>query len=496
MKSSFRSFAFCILRQIAGLSLFAAALPVLAAPLAGSRPNIILILTDDQGYGDFHCTGNPIIQTPNMDRIHDEGVRFTDFHVSPTCAPTRASIMSGKHEFKNGVTHTINERERMSLKTVTIAQMLKAAGYQTSIFGKWHLGDEPDHWPSKRGFDEMFIHGAGGIGQTYPGSCGDAPGNKYFDPVILHNGTFEKTAGYCTDVFFGQALKWMESVKAKQPFFIYLAPNAPHAPLVCPTNYAAKYDGKVAPMVAKFFGMIENIDDNVGKLMARLKALGLDDQTLVILMNDNGGTVGVPLYNAGMRDGKNTPYNGGTRAAAFWRWPGRLQPMDVDRLTCHRDLYPTFAELAGAKIPANVDLDGMSLVPLLQAPNASWPDRYIFTHIGRWAAGQGEHAKYNGCSVRNSHYNLVCNSKTDERNWELYDLRADPGEKINLAAQHPDIANTMEAAYDQWWNSVLPCLENENAKGPAANSFAELYWKQYGGPGPNNVPVGGGKSQQ
>src|SRR5438874_363568 len=203
------------------------------AALSGRRPNIVFVLTDDQGYGDIACLGNPYIKTPNMDRLHNESVRFTDFHVSPTCSPTRTAIMTGRHEFKSGVTHTIQERERMSLKATTIAQVLKSAGYATGIFGKWHLGDEPAYQPGRRGFDEVFIHGAGGIGQTFPGSCGDAPGNTYFDPAILHNGTFEKTQGFCTDVFFAQALRWIdEKRKGKEPFFVYLAPNAPHGPYV------------------------------------------------------------------------------------------------------------------------------------------------------------------------------------------------------------------------------------------------------------------------
>src|SRR5271169_1354576 len=184
-----------------------------SASLKARRPNIIFVLTDDQGYGDLSCHGNPILKTPNLDRLHGEGVRFTDFHVSPTCSPTRSALMTGRHEFKNGVTHTILERERLNPDAETIAQVLKSAGYTTGIFGKWHLGDEPDHQPEKRGFDEVYIHGGGGIGQTYPGSCGDAPGNTYFDPVILHNGVFEKTHGYCTDIFFGQAMHWMDRVK-------------------------------------------------------------------------------------------------------------------------------------------------------------------------------------------------------------------------------------------------------------------------------------------
>src|SRR3954453_23043750 len=183
-----------------------------AAPSpAAARPNIILVMPDDVGYGDYSCLGSPVMKTPSADAFWAQSVRFTDFHVSPTCAPTRAALMSGRHEFKNGVTHTINERERMSLKTITLAQVLKRAGYTTGIFGKWHLGDEPAYQPEKRGFDLAFTHGAGGIGQTYPGtSCGDAPGNKYFDPVIRENGVFVKTKGYCTDVFFERALRWID----------------------------------------------------------------------------------------------------------------------------------------------------------------------------------------------------------------------------------------------------------------------------------------------
>ena len=268
-----------------------------AVTLEARRPNIIFVLTDDQGYGDLSCHGNPILKTPNLDRLHDEGVRFTDFHVSPTCSPTRSALMTGRHEFKNGVTHTILERERLTLKATTVAQVLKSAGYTTGIFGKWHLGDEPDHWPDKRGFDEMFIHGCGGIGQSYPGSCGDVPGNTYFDPTILHNGKFEKTKGYCTDVFFGQALRWIESVKGKKPFFCYLATNAPHAPLQVRPEDEKRYADKVKnPNVAKFFGMIANIDDNVGRLLDKLKEWGIERDTLVIFMNDNGGTAGVSVY--------------------------------------------------------------------------------------------------------------------------------------------------------------------------------------------------------
>jgi arylsulfatase A-like enzyme len=323
-----------------------------SVPLAGSRPNILFLLTDDQGYGDISAHGNPVLKTPNLDRVRAEGVRFTDFHVSPTCAPTRSALLTGRHEFKNGVTHTILERERMTLTATTLAEMLKSAGYTTGIFGKWHLGDEAEYQPGRRGFDEVFIHGAGGIGQTYPGSCGDAPGNTYFDPAILHNGKFEKTKGYCTDVFFAQATKWIEASKAAgRPFYAHIATNAPHAPYNARPEDAALYRGKVPDeAAANFFGMLHNIDQNLGKLLAKLDELGLTKNTLVVFMNDNGGTAGVKVFNAGMRAQKGTPWLGGTRASSFWRWPGRIAPRDVDALTAHIDFFPTLAEIAGAKL--------------------------------------------------------------------------------------------------------------------------------------------------
>ncbi|MFN0086951.1 MAG: arylsulfatase [Blastocatellia bacterium] len=461
------------------------------------RPNVILILTDDQGYGDIGRHGNPILQTPNLDRLHDESVRFTDFHVSTTCAPTRSALLSGRHDFKNGVTHTILERERMTLKTTTVAEVLKTAGYTTGIFGKWHLGDEPERRPNRRGFDEMFIHGCGGIGQSYLGSCGDAPGNSYFDPVILHNDKFEKTAGYCTDVFFGQAMRWMKSVKGGRPFFAYITPNAPHTPLDVPEKYEKLYAGKfpadkAGRDTAKFFGMVHNIDENVGRLLAQLKEQGLERDTLVIFMNDNGGTGGVRVWNAGMRGAKNTPYLGGTRAVSFWRWPGKLKPAAVDALTEHVDVFPTLAEIAGAKLSPvlRAQVEGRSLVQLLNGKAADWPDRYLFRHIGRWPKGADPNAhKYTQCGVRNKRYHLVNDSRENIKQWTLYDVQADPGEKTDIAARHPEIVKAMDAAYDKWWAEVMPMLDNEDAAQPAVNPYHEQYWKQYNGPGPNNAPT-------
>jgi len=449
-----------------------------------ARPNIILVMTDDQGYGDLSCHGNPVLKTPNIDHFYAQSVRFTDFHVSPTCSPTRAALMTGRHEFRNGVTHTIFERERLTLGATTLAQVLKSAGYTTGIFGKWHLGDEDPYQPDRRGFDEVYIHGGGGIGQTFPGSCGDAPGNTYFNPAIKHNGKFEKTTGYCTDLFFEQALKWIDAQRGgAAPFFVYLTPNAPHEPLQCPPEDEKLYAGKVPPNVAKFYGMIGNIDYNFGGLLARLKDWGLDRNTLVIFMTDNGGTVGVPLYNAGMRGSKVTPYEGGTRVPAFWRWTGVIKGgVNVDKLTAHIDVFPTLAELAGAKLSdaAQKQVEGRSLVPLLKDARARWPNRVLLTQVGRWERGKAAESKYAQCGIRSPRYHLV-NAVTHGEKWELFDLRHDPGEKNNLIPQRPQVVRALKAAYDRWWDEIQPCLVNENAVGPTVNPFKEQYWKQFGG---------------
>ncbi len=440
------------------------------------RPNIILMMTDDQGYGEIASHGNELIKTPNLDALRDKSLRFTDFQVSPTCAPTRASLMTGRHEFRSGVTHTILERERLNPEATTIAQVLQGAGYKTGIFGKWHLGDEEAYRPNRRGFDEVFIHGAGGIGQTYPGSCGDAPDNTYFDPAILHNGKFVTTQGFCTDVFFSQALGWInEQRQTDNPFFCYISTNAPHGPFVCPPKYQALYEKLgLEKNAAAYYGMITNIDDNVGKLLAQVKAWDLERDTLIIFMTDNGHSVG-SLYNAGMRAAKGSPYQGGTRVPAFFRWSGVLpEGVDCNALTAHIDLFPTFAELAGAKIPANVKLDGRSLVPLLKDAKAEWPDRYIFVHVGRWPRGKAAEAKFSNCAVRNSRYRFV-------NNRELYDLEKDPGEQTNVIDEHPEVVAQMRAAYDQWWSEVLPAMVNEDAVGPKINPFKALYYEQFGG---------------
>lgn len=468
--------------------MIAAALLIPAAGLYAAEqakqatPNIILIMPDDLGYGDYACLGNSVMKTPAVDSFKKQSLLLTQFHVSPTCAPCRSALMSGRHEFKNGVTHTILERERMSLKTYTLPQMLKTVGYTSGIFGKWHLGDEEAYRPENRGFDEVYIHGGGGIGQTYPGSCGDAPDNTNIDPALWHNGKWEKTKGYCTDLFFGQAVKWMDACRAAgKPFFAYIPLNAAHNPHVVPKEYYEQYLGKpgVSEDTAKFFGMIENIDTNFGALLKKLDAWKIADNTLVIyLATDNGGTAGVKIFNAGMRGGKGTVYQGGTRAPCFFRWPAGGIPAgtECDALSAHLDLYPTLAEITGATQTEEVkkQVEGRSLLPLLKNPKADWADRTLVHHVGRWAKDKGAESKYEKCAVQNARFTLVDNK-------ELYDLRADPGETKNVIDEHPVVVATLRAAYDQWWCDVQPLLVNENVVAPKMNPMKELYWKQFGG---------------
>ena len=437
--------------------------------LKDSRPNFIFVMTDDQGLGDFSCMGNEVVKTPNIDAFYQKSTRFTDYQVSPTCAPTRAALMSGQHEFRVGVTHTILERERMSLDIVTLPEALQSAGYKTGLFGKWHLGDADEYLPQNRGFDEVLMHGAGGIGQV---SLGDFPPNKenlYFDNILLHNKTIVKTKGFCTDVFFDAGLAWTKKqIEAKNPYFTYLSLNAPHAPLIAPESYKKRFlelgydDG-----TAGRYGMIENIDDNFGKLMQKLKEWNVLENTLIIFTTDNGAThLGGTLngkkirhFNAGLKGGKNSPYEGGSHVPFFWYWKGVLKEgKDINQLTAHIDIYKTFVDLAGVKLPKKTQhLEGRSLVPLLEDKQENWSDRLLFFHCGRWKSGQVENAKYTKMAVRNQQWRFVNNE-------ELYNVISDPRERINVASENPEVISKFQQPYNEWWSNSIPLMINENRK--------------------------------
>ncbi len=464
-------------------------LPLSASQLARSRPNIVLVITDDQGYGPIGRHGHPWIKTPHLDQLYDSSLRFTRFLVSPTCSPTRSALMTGRHPMKNGVTHTILERERMTLKATTLPQVLKTAGYTSGIFGKWHLGDEEPYQPHKRGFDEAFIHGAGGIGQAYNCSCADAPDNKYFDPVIRHNGSFVKTKGFCTDIFFTAALGWIKSVKdGGAPFFAYITTNAPHGPFIAPPKNTKRFtDLGFGARQAGFYGMIENIDENMGRLLIKLDEWKLIENTVVIFMSDNGMTGGgsgrgvmghlpdgtaMRPYNARMKGLKGSADEGGVRVPFFVCWDGRIKPgRDVDRIAAHIDILPTLAALAGAHLPDG-QVEGRNLLPLMEGMTANWPDRFLFAHKGRWKTGEEPNQfKLQNFAVRNQRFRLVGNDA-------LYDMVKDPSQTENLIEEHPKLVEEMRAAYETFWNETRPLMVNEDVPMSPTRPYHELYRKQ------------------
>ncbi|MFN9719469.1 MAG: arylsulfatase [Planctomycetota bacterium] len=475
---------------------FSAIAGLLSAPVAANdsrapaeaTPNIVLIVTDDQGYAPIGRHGHPWIKTPCLDALYDKSTRFTRFLVSPTCSPTRSALMTGRHSMRNGITHTILERERLALDAVTLPQVLSKVGYQSGIFGKWHLGDEEPYQPHLRGFDEAFIHGAGGIGQVYDCSCADVPGNSYFDPIVRHNGSFVKTHGYCTDVFFSAAQAWIEKQQQNQtPFFAYIATNAPHGPYLATESDKKRFlDCGFGEQQAAFYGMIENIDANVGRLIARLESLNLMQNTVVIFSSDNGMTGGgsgkpgqvmghtadgleMKPFNAGMRGLKGSTDEGGVRVPLFVRWDGIFPAgQEINMIAGDIDLFPTLAEIAGAALPPG-QVEGRSLLPLLKNPSAPWDDRYLFTHVGRWSTGEEPNDyQWKQFSVRNQRFRFVNNT-------ELFDMIDDPGQTRNIIRTHPEIAESMRLAYDEWWKKTRPMMVNESAPMSTTRPFHELY---------------------
>jgi arylsulfatase A-like enzyme len=402
------------------------------------RPNVVLIVSDDQGYGDFSAHGNPVLKTPNLDKLRGESVRFSDFHVAPMCTPTRAQLMTGQDALRNGATSVTAGRSYIRRGIPLMSEIFQQNRYRTALFGKWHLGDSYPNWPHQRGFDEAVHHMGWGIN-----SLADHWLNDNFDDWYRHNGKLEQYKGYCTDVWFDLSMNWMKERAAKQePFFLYLPTNAPHGPLWVADKYSQPYQGK-GP--AAFFGMIANLDENIGRLEAFLQASGLRDNTIVLFFNDNGGTAGVRTFNAGMRGQKTTNYEGGHRAALFVRWPnGRLQSKDVDTPAQVQDLLPTLIELLKLKKPARAKFDGVSIASLLRG--GSLPDRKFVVQYGQTPK------KWDAAVVWNK-WRLVNGE-------ELYDLKTDPAQEQNVAAQHPEIFQQLRRHYETWWAGVEPRLND------------------------------------
>jgi len=427
---------------------------VMSVAMAGNRkrpkpdpvpPNVIIVMTDDQGYGDLSANGNPVLRTPNLDQLASQSVRLTDFHVAPMCTPTRGQLMSGRDALDNGAMNVGSGRTMLRKTIPTMANFFVGAGYRTALFGKWHLGDNYPYRPQDRGFEETLT-----FPSSHMSSAPDYWNNDYFDDFYRHNGQLQQYPGYSTDVFFAEAMKWMRQRGALgQRFFAYLALNAPHAPLFVPQRYRDPYAGLPHDQ-ASFFGMIANIDENMGKLEQTLVDAGLRDNTIVIFLTDNGTRWGDVIFNAGMRDRKQSLYEGGHRVPFFIRWPaGRLRdPADIGELTQVQDVLPTLIELAGLPNPAGTAFDGTSLASLLRGDRQTLPERKLVVQYSRTTTPI---PKKWDAAILWKRWRLINNTS-------LYDLSTDPGQTTNVIASYPDVVAQMRSHYETWWAGVAPTV--------------------------------------
>jgi len=412
------------------------------------RPNVVLIITDDQGYGDFSLHGNSTLKTPQIDALGRQSVRFERFFVNSFCSPTRAALLTGRYPLRTGVFGVTHNKETMRSEEITLAEMLRAAGYRTGCFGKWHNGEQFPYTPPGQGFDQFFgFH--------------NGHWNNYFDTPLLRGAKFEPTKGYITDVLTDEAIRFIGDNRGG-PFFCYLAYNAPHSPFQAPDQEFDHYKSLgQGDTLAAFYAMCARVDTNVGRVLAELDRLRLAESTIVVFLTDNGGTAGVKHFNAGMRGGKTSVHEGGTRVPLFIRWPAKPnEPRIVQQIAAHIDLAPTLLDLCGVAPPAGAKFDGRSLRPLLTGDAATWPDRTLFTHNPI-----NETNRYPG-AVRTQKYRLVrelrggaqggSKAKADRQptGWQLYDMQADPGQSNDLAAELPAVVADLSRQYEAWFDDV------------------------------------------
>ena len=405
------------------------------------KPNVVIVITDDQGYGDMAFTGNPAIDTPTIDHLCSQGTLLNNFHVDPTCAPTRSALMTGRYSDRVGVWHTVQGRNMLRRREITMAEIFRDNGYATGLFGKWHLGDCYPFRAEDRGFQHCVYHQAGGVGQAP-----DYWGNDYFDDTYVVNGQHQRFRGYCTDVWFDEGMKFIKE-NSDEPFFAYISLNAPHVPLYCPEEYSKPYENNSQVSSPEFYGMITNIDDNLARLMKMLDDEGLADNTILVFMTDNGSASGIldgRGYDGGMRGMKNSEYDGGHRVPFIIRWPdGKIEAgKSIERLTAHIDILPTFIDLCGLAAP-DIDFDGDSLRELLYTDGNDWPDRALVVETQRVVTPE----KWRHCAVMTDHWRLVNGE-------ELFQLNADPKQAADLSAENPEVFKRLREEYDKFWNDV------------------------------------------
>ncbi len=422
--------------------LFVAAVFASSPLMAAERPNVVIVMTDDQGYGDLSCHGNPVLKTPNIDALYGESLRLTDYHVAPTCSPTRCAFLTGHWTNRTGVWHTIMGRSMLRENEITLGQLFKDGGYATGMFGKWHLGDNYPYRPEDRGFTEVLRHGGGGVGQTP-----DYWNNAYFDGSYYHNGEPTPVEGFCTDVFFRAARDFIKAQKeAEQPFLAYIATNAPHGPMHAPPEASEPYSDQNVNL-ANFYGMIANIDDNVGQLRKFLDEEGLTDNTIFIFTTDNGTSSGARIFNAGMKGSKGSEFDGGHRVPFFLHWPdgGFAESRDVTEITAHVDIVPTLLAMCGVEAPSSLKFDGINLLPMLKDDTAKWPDRILVTDSQRVK----DPIKWRKSAVMTSQWRLINGE-------QLYDMKNDPGQKSDVASAHPEVKERLREFYEDWWAELEP----------------------------------------
>ena len=420
-----------------------------------SRPNIIFVLTDDQGYGDLSCLGNPILKTPTLDHLHADSVRLTDFHVAPMCTPTRGELMTGQDALRNGATFVCMGRSLLRADLPTMADILADNGYHTGHFGKWHLGDNYPYRPQDRGFHETIHHPAFGIT-----AAADYYGNDYFDDHYRHKDEIKQYRGYCTDVWFEEAMRWMQGChRRNEPFFAYIATNAPHGPYWVPDEYRQPYLDGIQRDEASFFGMIANIDENMAQLEKFLLDNELRDNTILIFMTDNGTAMGEGIFNAGMRGRKTSLYEGGHRVPCFIRWPeaGLEGGRDVGGVTRGVDILPTLIDLCDLQAPDGWTCDGLSLATHLRRPEKAVADRMSVVQYGH--ANEDARTGFTGrdrAAVMWERWRLV-----DGR--ELYNIAEDPGQQQDVAAANPELVKRLRDQYGAWWDGVSSTLTTYQA---------------------------------
>jgi len=437
-------------------------------PTAGpKRPNVLLVVADDQGYGDLGFHGNPQIRTPRLDALARQSARFRSFSVSPVCSPTRASLMTGRYSERTGVVDTFRGRSLMHPDEVTLAEILGPAGYRTGIFGKWHLGDNAPFRPIDQGFGESLVHRGGGIGQGFepPG------GGSYFDTPLMRDGREERARGYCADAFTDAAIRFVEADPSR-PFFAVLAFNTPHEPLEAPERYLAAFRGMVpdrgtpgtghalpgpppAEATARVYAMMANLDDNLGRMLDRLDALGLARDTIVVYLSDNGPAQ--VRYNAGLLDRKGSVHEGGIRVPCFVRWPAAIEAgRVVGPIAAHIDVAPTLLSACGVARPEGVAFDGRDLMPLLRGEAADWPERTLYF---RWHRGDVPEPG-RAFAARSGRFKLVQPRGVEPgplpagTRAELYDMAADPLEERDVADRHPEVVAAMLRGYEEWFRDV------------------------------------------